>query len=149
MRLYIDTGVLVKLYYPEQESEVLESWLRANPVQILFAPLHRLEMTNAMALKVHRGEASEDAFDAFLQLIQEDLASRVLVAVQPDSSQVLSEATVLSRRYSLTLGTRSLDVLHVAAARVLECTSLLSNDKRQLALAQAMGMRAIALESLS
>ena len=149
MKLYIDTSVLVKLYYPEPESERLEAWLRANRVEILLTPFHRLEMSNAFALKVHRGEATEEAYRGVIDAIREDLASNVLRAIQPDFARVLVEATALAEGQTPKLGTRSLDIVHVATARVLECASFLSADTRQLDLAGVAGLRAITIESLT
>ena len=42
-----------------------------------------------------------------------------------------------------TLGTSSLDVLHVASAQVLGCRRFVSYDERQLALAKAAGLRVL------
>jgi len=47
--VYLDTGCLVKLYYPEEDSEVVASKTAGLP--IVFTPLHDLELTSAMRLK--------------------------------------------------------------------------------------------------
>jgi predicted nucleic acid-binding protein len=57
----------------------------------------------------------------------------------------MTEAERLSALHSETLGTRSLDVLHVAAAIVLGLRELLTFDRRQAALARAAGLKAPAL----
>jgi predicted nucleic acid-binding protein len=49
----------------------------------------------------------------------------------------------LSARYSEKLGTRSLDILHVAGAVVLGATSFLTFDRRQATLARASGLKAV------
>lgn len=59
---------------------------------------------------------------------------------------MLTEAERLSALHSETLGTRSLDILHVAAALVLGLPEFLTFDQRQLALARAAGMRVPELE---
>ena len=52
--VYLDTGCLVKLYYPEEDSEVVAS--KSAGLPIVFTPLHNLELTSAMRLKVFRQE---------------------------------------------------------------------------------------------
>jgi hypothetical protein len=51
-----------------------------------------------------------------------------------------TEAQRLSARWSAKLGTRSLDILQVAAALVLEADSFLTFDDRQKKLAKAAGL---------
>ncbi len=53
--LYLDTGCLVKLYYPEPESSAVANVVIGKT--IIFTDLHELEVTTAMQLKVFRGEA--------------------------------------------------------------------------------------------
>ena len=50
------------------------------------------------------------------------------------------EAEALSCAHTMTLGVRTLDLLHVAAARVLGATHFCTFDTRQHALAKAAGM---------
>jgi predicted nucleic acid-binding protein len=49
----------------------------------------------------------------------------------------------LSREFSRTLGTRSLDVLHVASALELGFRSFLTFDIRQQRLARAVGLKTL------
>ena len=53
--LYLDTGCLVKLYYPERESASVAAAVVGEP--IVFTALHQLEIVTAVQLKVFRGEA--------------------------------------------------------------------------------------------
>jgi len=57
-----------------------------------------------------------------------------------DFELVFAEAAELSRLYSVKLLTRSLDLLHVAAARAARCNTFVSADDRQLALAKVSGL---------
>ena len=56
-----------------------------------------------------------------------------------------AEAERLSVLHSEKLGTRSLDILHVAAALVLGMPGFLSFDRRQSRLAKAVGLHVPAL----
>jgi predicted nucleic acid-binding protein len=51
------------------------------------------------------------------------------------------EAERLSAAHSEKLGTRSLDILHVASALVLGSVSFLTFDRRQAALARVAGLK--------
>jgi hypothetical protein len=55
-------------------------------------------------------------------------------------SAVLRKAQRLSEHYSATLGTRSLDILHVTAARSARARHFLTFDARQAALARRAGL---------
>ncbi|HRI12139.1 MAG TPA: hypothetical protein PLX89_03960 [Verrucomicrobiota bacterium] len=74
-----------------------------------------------------------------------DLSSDVFASAEPYWPEVLLEAERLSAAYSATLGTRSLDILHVASALVLGARDFLTFDTRQGALAAAVGLRLKAL----
>ena len=56
---------------------------------------------------------------------------------------VLEQAAELSRQYTPTLGTRSLDVLHVASALALGMRQFVTYDKRQARLAEACGLKVV------
>ena len=51
--VYLDTGCLVKLYYPERESAAVAAAVMGE--RIAFTALHELEIVTAMHLKVFRG----------------------------------------------------------------------------------------------
>ena len=148
MKLYIDTSVLVKLYYPEPDSERLENWLVDSPVEILFTPLHNLEMTNAFALKAHRGEITMEDYRAWQRHIYEDKKTGILKSVSPDYTEILLESAKVTDKLSKKAGARSLDIIHVASAVFLRCTSFLSNDLRQLDVAGSLELKILALDTL-
>jgi len=58
--------------------------------------------------------------------------------------RTLELAAELSAQHTAALGTRTLDVLHVAAAVTLEVKRFVSYDNRQAALAKAVGLRVVA-----
>jgi hypothetical protein len=60
-------------------------------------------------------------------------------SVAPD--ELHKRATQLSDRYAPALGARSLDLLHVAAALVLEAKVFFSFDERQRKAAKSEGRR--------
>jgi hypothetical protein len=56
-------------------------------------------------------------------------------------AQILTEAERLSAVHTEKLGARSLDILHVSSALVLGYSVFLTFDRRQIALANATGMK--------
>ena len=104
--------------------------------------LHRLEFSNAMRLRVFRAEITPKQRNASLNALLADLASGVLAHSEPLMTDLTTEAERLSVLHSESLGTRSLDILHVAAALVLGLSEFLSFDHRQIALATAVGLHA-------
>ena len=148
MKLYIDSSVLVKLYYPEPESRVLSEWIKKQKQPILFTQFHELEITNAFALKVFRNEISKESFNDLRGILNKDKALGILDVVNPDWSDVLLESLKISKRSSHVIGSRSLDIIHVASADILNCDTFLTNDKRQLAAANNIGLSTISLNEL-
>ena len=70
----------------------------------------------------------------------EDVRNGVL-SQKPFSSSTIDLARQLSLKYSALLGTRALDVLHIASALSLRATTFLTFDLRQRKLALAAKLR--------
>jgi hypothetical protein len=96
--IYLDTGCLVKLYYPEQDSEVIA--IKTAGLQIIFTPLHNLELTSAMRLKLFRQEATEDQVLTVLQFVRDDLAAGKLIAIDNVNSATIQVAIGLTNQNS-------------------------------------------------
>jgi hypothetical protein len=109
------------------------------PLPIIW--LHQLEFRNALRLRVFRKEITVTERDASLNAFLADLASGVLEVTAPPLAEILTEAERLSALHSETLGTRSLDILHVSTALVLGQAAFLTFDQRQTALAKAAGLK--------
>jgi len=96
------------------------------------------------------------AFDEVIRQSKLDTRTRVLIILASTiASQALGEycqadllwratlkrAAELSREHSRSLGTRSLDVLHVASAMELGLRSFITFDVRQQNLVEAVGLK--------
>lgn len=136
--IYLDTGCLVKLYYPEPESAAVVRRIAGRPV--FYTPLHELELTNALTQKRFHQQATEQQVAAALALIQADLVSGVLVAPASVWQTHFQSAVQLSMSHTPTIGCRSLDILHCATAADLQAVEFITTDGRQSRLAQAMGL---------
>ena len=138
--LYVDTSALVKLYVVEDGSAEVVSTIRQQGVAIPRTVLHELEFVNAIQLKAFRRELSGDQTRELRARFDEHLDQGVYFVPSCDWSQVWGRALDLARRHSMHLGTRSLDILHVAVALEIGARGFLTADQRQSTLAAACGL---------
>ena len=75
------------------------------------------------------------------QQVRAALGAADMVAAPLPAYNWWAEAEDISKAHSVTLNVRTLDLLHVAAARVLGADEFLTFDGRQRALATAAGLR--------
>jgi predicted nucleic acid-binding protein len=143
---YVDSSALVAVYVSERFSAAARRAVRAAS-QVPFTHLHGLEVLNAFELLVGRDAMTRDECRAVQDQLQDDLTSHRLIRLTLDFDQVFTNASELSRAYTAKTLTRSLDLLHVAASHLAMCTTFVSADDRQLAVAKATGMKVIDIKS--
>ena len=138
---YLDTGCFVKLYCPEPDSAKVVALVQG---RVLYCtPLHELEFVNALQLKLYFKSATAAQATAARALVDADLKAGVLRSPVTGWNEVLAEAVKLAEMHTGTIGCRSLDILHCAAAKVLAATEFISTDARQRKLAVAMGLNLV------
>ena len=140
MNRYADTAFLVSLHSPDAHTEKVIAWFEEHREPLPFTGLHRLEFRNALRLRVFRREITVRQREQGIQAMLGDIAANVFYGIDPPWPDVLLEADRLSSSHSESLGTRSLDILHVASALVLGSSEFLTFDRRQAAMAQAVGL---------
>ena len=140
---YLDTSSLVALYFPEDKSESLITYLRLRPLPLLFTWLHEVEFTNGLHLKLFRKEATAAAIAATLDALRADGESGVLHRAQPSWSSVFATTLRLAATHSRALGTCTLDLLHVATALTLQATEFVTGDHRQARAATREGLKVV------
>lgn len=141
MIAYADTGFLCSLYAPDAHSRKAAARMKRLPLPLPFTWLHQLELRNALRLRVFRGEITTTQREASLNAALADLAAGVLATCAPPLAEVMTEAERLSALHTERLGTRSLDILHVASCVVLGIGDFVSFDDRQAKLAKAAGLK--------
>jgi hypothetical protein len=109
-------------------------------VTVWLWPLGELELHNAFQLFISHGEIDAPAAILKQQLFADDLAKGVFAILPVPAATLYPKAIGLANRHSATLGTRSLDLMHVAAALILEADLFLSFDERQRKSAEAEGL---------
>ena len=103
-------------------------------------PLAMLELRNAFNRAVQRQRITTAQRDALWQDVEADIASGFLVPVPIASGPLHDTARKLSDRHTPALGMRSLDLLNVAAALILEARVFFSFDDRQRKAAAGEGL---------
>lgn len=143
MVAYADTGFLVSLYLEETTSKAADAAVGKGQDRppLPLTPLGLLEMRNAFNRAVQLQRLTLAERDAVWQDVEADIASGFLVITPIASDALHHKARQLSDRYTPTLGTRSLDLLHVAAALLLETKIFFSFDDRQRKTAAGEGLK--------
>ena len=143
MKIYFDSAVLVKAYCLEATSPQALSLIKQATPPVPLTPLHSLEIRNALRLKRYRKELTASQLRGALQNLDDDLAGGFLQAPDQDLRAVYQQAELLSAANTVSTGARSLDILHVASALILESAAFASFDRRQRAVASRAGLRVL------
>jgi predicted nucleic acid-binding protein len=139
--VYADPSALLKLYLHEPESQSMAVWRQKVRGPLSVTHHGRVELVNGIALAAHRKLINERTFDGAVAALDDDFAQGRYVQADLLWRAALNRAAILSREYSRILGTRSLDVLHVASALELGFSVFISFDVRQQNLVKAVGLK--------
>lgn len=139
MTIYADTSFLVSLYTPDANSEPAARLMRRARLPVLLTALGELELANALQLRVFRRELDAATAKSANDLFRVDVAAGIF-SIQRISITVFNGAMRLSRQHAANLGTRTLDLLHVASALALKADELYTFDQSQRRLAKAIGL---------
>ena len=139
MSVYADTSFLVSLYVLDVNSARADAVMRRTNLPIVISPLGELELTNAISLRLFRRELKATQAKAAYTLVHKDIEDGVL-EIKPIPSAAFERAKQIARRGTPRLGTRTLDVLHVALALQFGADVFYTFDTRQAKLAAAQGL---------
>lgn len=145
MKVYFDSSILVKLYYPEPESTQVEAFVKQHRVIIPFTYFHNLEINNAIQLKEYREEITGTEKTGIINAIHEDKQKGILQQLTVSYHRVFEESLKLSANHTSDIGARTLDIIHVATALCGEFSHFLSHDGRQNSLAEKAGLSIVEL----
>lgn len=139
MSAYADTSFLVSLYVLDANSARAAAQMKHAKVPILLTPFGELELTNAILLRLFRRELLPSKVKAAQALLRKDIEDGIFL-LRPLAGAVYERAKQIARRRTPRLGTRTLDVLHVASAVVLQAETFYTFDRSQGKLAKAEGL---------
>ncbi|MFW6363819.1 MAG: type II toxin-antitoxin system VapC family toxin [Spirochaeta sp.] len=140
MNVYVDSGVLVKLYIREANSAAAIEQVRQYPV-IQINRLQELEIRNTFHALEGRKVISSIQRAAAEHYLELDCTEGRLHRTAVDWSMVFQSAMEFSRNFTSDTLARSLDILHVAAAVQHHCTLFLTGDTRQARFARRCGLQ--------
>lgn len=145
--VYVDPSALLKLYLHEPESAAMNAWRGRTKGPLPMTEHGRLEIVNAIGLGVFQraitAAASKDALASF----DEDWSEGRYCAADVLWRATLRRALALSRAHTASVGCRTLDVIHVAAALELGRRQFVTFDRRQQRLARAAGLKTVSPKS--
>ena len=140
MSAYADTSFLVSLYALDANSDLAASRMKRARLPVLITSLGETEFANALCLCLFRKQLVPPQMKAARAMFNRDLQQGVF-DLRALSRAMFDTAKRIAVRQTPRLGTRTLDVLHVACALELAAETIYTFDGRQTALARAEGLR--------
>lgn len=140
MIVYAETSFLFSLYVPDANSLAAAATMKHIRPPLLTTDFAEFELTNALNGRIFRKELRASEEQAVLLSFSKDVHVGVL-RILPISGATFAHARRIARTQTRILGTRALDVLHVASALTLRADSFCTFDKNQARLAAALGLR--------
>jgi len=139
LRIYFDTSSLVSLYARDTNFSKAINAVPGKATKVI-TQFAELEFENALQLRVFRKDLRMSQGQLIRRNFQDDLRKQVYEYRLFDIGW-LERAGLLSRRHTALLGTRTLDLIHVASALELEADSLFTFDEHQRSLAKAVHLK--------
>ena len=104
--------------------------------------LLQVEIANAFQLRIFRKDAAADKIKVSSDLFGSDVRAGMF-ELKSLGSEVFRQASDIPMRRTAALGTRTLDLLHVASAIFLRTDVFCTFDRNQAKLARAEGLRVL------
>jgi len=136
---YADTSFLFSAYVVDSNTAKALPLIRSASFPILATPITKFELENAIWQRQFRRELTGTEVKQCLAAFRKDLTDS-LFDLKPFSLEMIHKASLISGRQTPRLGTRALDVLHVASAIVLGAEDFYTFDQNQAKLAAAEGL---------
>jgi predicted nucleic acid-binding protein len=137
--VYADTSFLFSLYVSDANSSVAAAMMKRIKPPLLGTEFAEFEFTHALNWRIFRRELLASEERAVLLAFSKDVQAG-LIRIAPISAATFAHARRIARTQTRLLGTRALDVLHVASAISLRADSFWTLDKKQARLAIAVGL---------
>jgi len=138
--VYADTSFLFSIYVPDANSSAASVIMKRIKPPLFGTDFAEFEFINALNWRIFRKELRASEEQAVLLSLSRDIHAGA-IRIVPISSATLGHARRIARTHTRLLGTRALDVLHVASAVTLRANSFCTFDKNQARLAAALALR--------
>lgn len=137
MVICCDTSFLFSLYGNDPNTGAALGWVRNQPHPLRISKLNQFELANALRFAEFRKALPPGTAVECLADFETDLEKGLLQVENCNLAEILDEAGRISAAHTLAKGTRSFDILHVAAALKIGATTFLTFDRNQRQLAEA------------
>ena len=137
--IYLDTSAFIKLYFLEKGSELVQQYVIDQDEPLPVWELLEAEFVNACRLKAFWKDITPAQAERQVQLFAQRQRRGLYFVPELDRGALMS----IFRTYSgqtPRYGCRTMDILHVACAKLLEVSCFVSFDDRQRALAANVGL---------
>jgi predicted nucleic acid-binding protein len=138
--VYADTSFLFSLYVPDANSAAAAAIMKRIKPPLVATDFAEFEFINALNWRIFRKELRAAEEQAVLLSFSKDVHAGA-IRIVPISAATFAHAKRIARTETRLLGTRSLDVLHVASALALRADSFCTFDKNQARLAGSASLR--------
>lgn len=142
-QVYVDPSGLARLYLHQDGSREMCLWRQKISGALTVTHHGRVEIINAISRAVFVSHLSDEAANAAREDFALDFAEGRLRQADILWRAALDRAAELGKTHTPKLGTRALDVLHVACALELKSPYFLTFDQKQRALAVAVGLKPV------
>jgi hypothetical protein len=139
--IFVDTSSLVKYYYPENDSDRIETLLLKTR-RIFISNLSVVEMASALMKRVRMGEMTKKDELSVWNVFLDDLQSSQFQMLVPDERHYGRAADII-RNLGAQHGIRTLDALQIAVAQSAGNVAFLCADKVLAATAAELGMKVV------
>ena len=142
MKTYADTSFLASLYIVTdarhaQALAIQQTW--TTPPRLPLTPFGMLELHSVLARMQHKGKMHMGDVLQCENLIKQDLKDGILEKSPLRAYEWMQAAMRMVDNISPLTGTRTLDAMHLAIARLNGATTIISFDKNQRLAAQVAG----------
>jgi predicted nucleic acid-binding protein len=136
----VDASFLFSLYVLDANSAKASAMMKRSDLPLLLSEVGKIEILNAVGLRLFRKELLPTEAAKVYDLFREDIEQGV-VQIVPLPAAAYQLAEQIARKRTPLLGTRTLDVLHVAGALARKARAFYTFDIKQARLAAALGLR--------
>lgn len=140
---YWDTSCLIKLYVVESDSALFRQHVKDRNERITSGDFARMEFMLAIRRKEAGGEIAQGFAEQHLAHFDREIKAGNCLLTALDQTVRAEFENVVRRCYSQTplIFIRTLDALHIAAARVASETEIVATDKRMRDAATLLGFQ--------
>jgi predicted nucleic acid-binding protein len=146
---FFDTRLVLKLIVEEALSPHMRRFVEKRKVAVPFSRLIELETENALQALRYRETISDGQLAQARRLVVSLVSEGRFVRISLSLDLIAQETMSLAPLVTAQTGCRTLDLMHVATAKLLTASEFVSTDKRQLQAAALCGLKGVDLDVAS